>query len=59
MRTESRVIAINSRVVEGRKVFLGAIGIFNSSKKVSTRQRAVAQWDKTCPRVPSLVGGLG
>ena len=45
MSTESRVIPINSRVVEGRKVFLGAIGIFNSSKKVSTWQRAVAQWD--------------
>ena len=45
MSTESRVIPINSSVVEGRKVFLGAIGIFNSSKRVSTWQRAVAQWD--------------
>ena len=46
MSTESRVILINSRVFEGWKVFLGAIGIFNCSKRVSNRQRAVAQWDE-------------
>ena len=43
IRTESRVIPINSRTWVGRKVLCGARGTFNSSKRVRTLQRAVAQ----------------
>ena len=34
---------MNSRTWEGRKVFLGVMGMINSSNKVRTRHRAVAQ----------------
>ena len=46
MQTESRVIPINSRTWVGGKVLLGARGMFSSSKRVTTRQRAVAQRDE-------------
>ena len=46
MFTESSVIPMNSRTWVGRKVFCGARGMFNSSKRVRTRQRAVAQRDE-------------
>jgi len=34
---------MNSRTLEGRKVLLGAIGMFKYSNKVRTQHRAVAQ----------------
>ena len=43
MLTESRVIPMNSRTWEGRKVFLGAIGDVQFLKQGEYQHRAVAQ----------------
>ena len=43
MLTDSRVIPMNSRTLEGQKVLLRVIGMFKSSNKVRTQHRAVAQ----------------